>query len=214
MASAETEPTGLAKGNVYKGEEPSNKEGLDLANNGGAEKCKAEADRLASSPVAEPMLNGTECDDARHNSPTCVSTTGHGMELALVNENGTSDMETPHGSVTGSNGFILIKPQQEDSSEATPDMTNSPHRTNRPPSNTPTGVHLTKSPPSSASGSPQTLGALRTDPITGTTTELETIDSKNGTAATTTASTTIMIHRARKTMSRPAVTLEQKFLVV
>uniref|UniRef100_A0A3Q2YYL9 Euchromatic histone-lysine N-methyltransferase 1b n=1 Tax=Hippocampus comes TaxID=109280 RepID=A0A3Q2YYL9_HIPCM len=156
------------------------------------------------------MLNGTECDDARHNSPTCVSTTGHGMELALVNENGTSDMETPHGSVTGSNGFILIKPQQEDSSEATPDMANSPHRTNRPPSNTPTGVHLTKSPPSSASGSPQTLGALRTDPITGTTTELETIDSKNGTAATTTASTTIMIHRARKTMSRPAVTLEQK----
>ncbi|XP_051907028.1 histone-lysine N-methyltransferase EHMT1-like isoform X2 [Hippocampus zosterae] len=212
MASAETEPTGLAKGNVYKGEEPSNKEGLDLANNGGAEKRKAEVDRLASSPVTEPMLNGTECDDARHNSPTYVSTTGRGAELASVNENGTSDMETPHGSVTGSNGFILIKPQQEDSSEATPDRANSPHRTNRPPSNTSTGVHLTKSPPSSPCGSPQTLGALRTDPSTGTTTGLETIDSKNGTAATSTASTTIMIHRARKTMSRPAVTLEQKLL--
>ncbi|XP_077352953.1 histone-lysine N-methyltransferase EHMT1 isoform X2 [Festucalex cinctus] len=203
-------PAGLAKGSIYKGEEPSNKDGLDLANNGGTDKHKTEMDRLAFSPVAEPMLNGTECDNTRHNSPTYSSIPDHSKELSFVN--GLSDMETPHGSVTGSNGIILIQPQQEYSSEATPGLAVSPHRTNCSPSSAHTGVHLTKTPPSLDSGPAQTLGALRTDPIPGTTSGQETIDSKNGTAPTTTASSPIMVHRARKTMSRPAVTLEQKLL--
>ncbi|XP_077398421.1 histone-lysine N-methyltransferase EHMT1 isoform X2 [Vanacampus margaritifer] len=211
-ANRRKQPTGLAKGSIYKGEEPSNKDGLDLANNGGTDKHKMEMDRLASSPVAEPMLNGTECDNTRHNSPAYSSTPDHSKELSLVNENGLSDMDTPHGSVTGSNGIILMKPQQQDSSEATPGLAISSHRTNCSPLSAHTGVHLTKTPPSLDSGPTQTLGALWTDPITGTTSGQETIDSKNGTAPTTTASTPIMVHRARKTMSRPAVTLEQKLL--
>ncbi|KAM9794895.1 histone-lysine N-methyltransferase EHMT1 isoform 3-T3 [Syngnathus typhle] len=212
MASVKTEPTGLAKGANYKNEEPSNKEGLDLANNGGTDEHKGETDGLASMPGAEPMLIGTECDNARHSSPANSSTTEHNKELPLVNENGISDMEAPHGSVTGSNGFILVKPQHEDSFEAMSGLAGSPNRTIRPHTSPPTVVHLTKPPSLPAFGSPQTLGALRTDPITGTASMQETIDSKNGIAPTTTASNTIMIHRARKTMSRPAVTLEQKLL--
>ncbi|XP_049593125.1 histone-lysine N-methyltransferase EHMT1 isoform X2 [Syngnathus scovelli] len=158
------------------------------------------------------MLIGTECDNARHSSPANSSTTEHNKGLPLVNENGISDMEAPHGSVTGSNGFILVKPQHEDSFEAMSGLAGSPNRTIRPHTSPPTVVHLTKPPSLPAFGSPQTLGALRTDPITGTASMQETIDSKNGIAPTTTASNTIMIHRARKTMSRPAVTLEQKLL--
>ncbi|XP_057675316.1 histone-lysine N-methyltransferase EHMT1 isoform X2 [Corythoichthys intestinalis] len=202
-------PSGLAKGTVYKAEEPSNKEGLNLETNGKTDEQRVEMDKLASAPVAEPVLNGTESDNSRHNSPTYCSSTGHSKAPSLVNENGTSDMETPHGSVTGSNGFILVKPQQEESSQTTPALAVSPHRTNRPISNASTGVHVTKPSSPSASGSPQTLGALRTDPITS---GQETMDSKNGTAPAITASTPLMVHRARKTMSRPAVTLEQKLL--
>nr|XP_057920138.1 histone-lysine N-methyltransferase EHMT1 [Doryrhamphus excisus] len=212
MASVETEPTGLAKGSICKGEEPSNKEGLDLANNGETDGEIKVMDRLTSSPVAEAIVNGSECDNARHNSPTHSSATGHNKTLSLINENGMPDTETPHGSVIGSNGFILTKPQQEDRPESTPDMAVAPHRTNRSPSSSTTGVHMTKAPPPSASGPAQTLGTLRTDPIIGTTLGQETLDSKNGAAPTTTSSAPIMIHRARKTMSRPAVTLEQKLL--
>ncbi|XP_077592922.1 histone-lysine N-methyltransferase EHMT1-like isoform X1 [Stigmatopora nigra] len=207
MASAETEPSGLAKGRVYKAEEPSTKEGVDLESNGKTDEQRAEVDKLDSSPIADPVLNGTESDDTRHNSPTHCSSTGHSKAPSLVNENGTSDMETPHGSVTGSNGFLLAKPEQEDNSQTMPALAVSPHRTNRPLSNASPGVHLTKPPSPSGSGSPQTLGALKNDPILGTPSGKETIDSKNDTASTPT-----MVHRARKTMSRPAVTLEQKLL--
>ncbi|XP_061703551.1 histone-lysine N-methyltransferase EHMT1 isoform X2 [Syngnathoides biaculeatus] len=204
------QPTGLGKGSIYKGEEPSNK-ALDLPNNGDTDGEKVVMDRLVSS-VAEPKLNGTECDNTRHKSPTYSPTSGHTKGLSLVNENGMLDMETPHGSVTGSNGFILIQPQQEDSSETMPSLALSPHRTNRPHSNATTGVHLPKPPPPSVSGSPQRQGDLRTDPVPGITSGEDTIDFKNDTAPASTASATIMIHRARKTMSRPAVTLEQKLL--
>ena len=172
------------------------------------------AARLASSPPAEIMLNGTECDDTRHKSPTHGSATANNKTLLLVNENGMPDTEPPHASVTGSNGFILTKQQQqqqESGSAATPALGVSPHRTNWLPSGSPTGGHTAKSPPASASGCAQSSGALRTDPSTGTTSGQETPDTKNGTASSPApAPAPIMIHRARKTMSRPAVSPAQK----
>ncbi|XP_019128405.2 histone-lysine N-methyltransferase EHMT1 isoform X2 [Larimichthys crocea] len=207
------QPAGLAKGSVDKGAS-TKKEELNAASNGeekpdGDEEVAA---RLAST-AAEAMLNGTECDDARHKSPTHGSATGSKKTLLLVNENGTSDTEPPHGSVTGSNGFILTKQQQEDGSAATPGLGVSPHRTNWLPSGSPAGGSTAKPLPALASGCAQSLGALRTDPSMGTTSGQGTPDTKNGTApAPTPAPAPVTIHRARKTMSRPAVSAAQKLL--
>lgn len=157
------------------------------------------------------MLNGTECDDVRHKSPTHASETDNKTKL-LVNENGMSDTEPPHGSVMGSNGFILTKQQQQESSSAAkPALGVSPHRTNWLPLGTGTGRHAAKSGPSPASGCAQSSGALRTDPNTGTMAGQVSPDTKNGTPSSPApAQATITIHRARKTMSRPAVSPAQK----
>ncbi|XP_074474905.1 histone-lysine N-methyltransferase EHMT1 isoform X2 [Sebastes fasciatus] len=208
------QPAGLAKGSVDKGAS-TKKEELDAASNGEEKPDvdKEVAARLAPSPPAETMLNGTECDDARHKSPTHGSAAANNKTLPLVNENGTSDMEPPHGSVTGSNGFILTKQQQEGGAAATPGLGVSPHRTNWLPSGSPTGGHTAKSPPASASGCAQSSGALRTDPSTGTTSGQETPDTKSGSASSPApAPAPVTIHRARKTMSRPAVSPAQKLL--
>ncbi|XP_068430104.1 histone-lysine N-methyltransferase EHMT1 isoform X2 [Clinocottus analis] len=215
MASVGPEPAGLAKGSVDKGAS-SKKEELDAASN---REAKPDADkeiaaRLFSSPPSETMLNGTECDATRHKSPTHGSAAANNKTLLLPNENGTSDVEPPHGSVTGSNGFILTKQQQQDGgSAAKPGSGVSPHRTNWLPSGSPTGGHTAKSPPASASGCAQSSGALRTDPSTGTTSGQEIPDTKNGTVSSPApAPAPVTIHRARKTMSRPAVSPAQKLL--
>uniref|UniRef100_A0A8C2ZT06 Euchromatic histone-lysine N-methyltransferase 1b n=2 Tax=Cyclopterus lumpus TaxID=8103 RepID=A0A8C2ZT06_CYCLU len=168
------------------------------------------------------MLNGTECDTTRHKSPTHGSAAANNNKtLLLLNENGTSNVEPPHGSVTGSNGFILTKQQQqqqqqqqqEGGSVAKPGSGVSPHRTNWLPSGSPTGGHAAKSPPASASGCAQSSAALRTDPSTGTMSGQETPDTKNGTASSPAPPPApVTIHRARKTMSRPAVSPAQKLL--
>ncbi|KAM6902921.1 histone-lysine N-methyltransferase EHMT1 [Xenentodon cancila] len=183
-------------------------EGPDPASNGeeALDGDKEVAARLASSPAAEAMLNGTECDSTRHKNLT----TGNNKTGLLINENGTSDMEPPHGSVTGSNGLTLEIQQQEGSSAATGDLGVSPHRTNRMP----LGLgHTVKSLPASGSGGVQTQssGAFRTATCTGTTSGQETPDTKNGTASCP-APAPVTIHRARKTMSRPAVSPAQKLL--
>uniref|UniRef100_A0A8D3ATY6 Euchromatic histone-lysine N-methyltransferase 1b n=1 Tax=Scophthalmus maximus TaxID=52904 RepID=A0A8D3ATY6_SCOMX len=170
------------------------------------------AARLASSPAAEVMLNGVERDDTRHKSPARGSATGGNKTLPPLNENGLLDMEPLHGSVTGSNGFVLTKQQQQEvggGSAAMPGLGLSPHRTNWLPSGTSTGdTHTVKPVPASASsGGAQTSGALRTDPSTGTTLGQGVSDTKNGTAP---SQAPVTIHRARKTMSRPAVSPAQK----
>uniref|UniRef100_A0A8C2ZT39 Euchromatic histone-lysine N-methyltransferase 1b n=1 Tax=Cyclopterus lumpus TaxID=8103 RepID=A0A8C2ZT39_CYCLU len=148
------------------------------------------------------MLNGTECDTTRHKSPTHGSAAANNNKtLLLLNENGTSNVEPPHGSVTGSNGFILTKQQQQQQQQ----------QTNWLPSGSPTGGHAAKSPPASASGCAQSSAALRTDPSTGTMSGQETPDTKNGTASSPAPPPApVTIHRARKTMSRPAVSPAQK----
>ncbi|XP_040052872.2 histone-lysine N-methyltransferase EHMT1 isoform X2 [Gasterosteus aculeatus] len=213
------QPAGLAKGSVDNGAS-TKKEEHDAASNG-EERPDVDKDvaaRLSSSPPAEAMLNGTECDAAwRRSSPTRGSATSNNKTFLLLNENGALDAEPPHGSVTGSNGFILTKQQQDEGagsgSAAKPGPGVSPHRTNWLPSGSPTGTHTTKSSPASASGCAQSSGTLRTDPSTGTTSGQETSDTKNGTASSPVpVPAAVTIHRARKTMSRPAVTPAQKLL--
>uniref|UniRef100_A0A673ATL1 Euchromatic histone-lysine N-methyltransferase 1b n=1 Tax=Sphaeramia orbicularis TaxID=375764 RepID=A0A673ATL1_9TELE len=160
------------------------------------------AARLTSSPAAENMLNGTECDDVQHNNPAAAA---NSKTLLLVNENGTLDTEPPHGSVTGSNGFILTKQQQDGGSAA---AALSPHRTNWLPTGATAGGHTDKPAHASPSQSP---GVLRTDPSTGTTSGQGPSDTKNGPASPPALNLVpITIHRARKTMSRPAVSPAQK----
>ncbi|XP_061590466.1 histone-lysine N-methyltransferase EHMT1 isoform X2 [Cololabis saira] len=203
MASVGTEPAGLA---VDKAGSTEN-EGLDPASNGEEKPDgdKEVADRLAASLAAEAMLNGTECDNTRHKNLT----TDNNKTGLLINENGTSDMEPPHGSVTGSNGLSLEKQQQQEGSgAATADLGVSPHRTNRMP----LGLgHTVKSPLASGSGGVQTQssGAFRTATCTGTASGQETPDTDNGTASCLSPAS---LHRARKAMPGPAVSPAQKLL--
>uniref|UniRef100_A0A667YQ51 Euchromatic histone-lysine N-methyltransferase 1b n=1 Tax=Myripristis murdjan TaxID=586833 RepID=A0A667YQ51_9TELE len=196
---------GLAKRGVRKGE-PTRKEGMDSANDN-----KEAAARLASSPRAEAVLNGTEFDDIRHKSPTHSSSAGSNTSL-LVNENGMLETEPPHGSVTGSNGLILSKKQQEGGSPAT-GLGVAPHRTNWLPSRSTSVKFAPKSVPSLTSSHAQSLDVLRTDSSAGTTSGQGTSDTKNGTAPSPAPTPPpVTIHRARKTMSRPAVSAAQKLL--
>uniref|UniRef100_A0A1A8R8U2 Euchromatic histone-lysine N-methyltransferase 1b n=1 Tax=Nothobranchius rachovii TaxID=451742 RepID=A0A1A8R8U2_9TELE len=201
MASVETEPAGLAVDEVASSEV----EGLDPLRD---EEEKSDGDkelaaRLASPLAAEVMLNGTEGDITTHKNLL----TGHNKTVLLVNENGTSDTEPPHGSVTGSNGFLLTMPLQQQEATASLGSGESPHRTNRFPSGSPTGELIAKPVPDS--GSVLSSGALRTAPVTGTTLGQGAPDTINGPVPTTAP---IAVHRARKTMSRPAVSPAQKLL--
>uniref|UniRef100_A0A674ESB8 Euchromatic histone-lysine N-methyltransferase 1b n=1 Tax=Salmo trutta TaxID=8032 RepID=A0A674ESB8_SALTR len=119
-------------------------------------------------------------------------------------------METdlPHGSTTGSNGYILSKQQQEEGSST--GSTAAPHRTSWLPSGTTMIEHAAKTFPSLAAGCGHSLGAIRTDTqhaasLSGQgTSDAET---KNGTSASDSPAPSpqsIAIHRARKTMSMPA----------
>lgn len=160
-----------------------------------------------SSPAAEALPNGTECDGTRNDIPKHSSETN--KTLQLVNENGAVDTEPPHGSVTGSNGLVLTKLPQDGNSAATTVMGVSPHRTNWSPSGSAAGGHT----PNHTSGCAQSSGARRTDHGAGNMSGQGAPDTKNCTSLST-ASTraTITIHRARKTMSRPAVSPAQKVI--
>ncbi|XP_047228694.1 histone-lysine N-methyltransferase EHMT1 isoform X3 [Girardinichthys multiradiatus] len=165
----------------------------------------------ASPPAAEAMLNGTESDDGMHTDLSISSS----KTMSLVNENGTTEIETPHGSVTGSNGFILTKEQQQQdvSAAVTPGSGVSPLRTNRLPLGSLTGGQTAKPLIASASGCAQSSGALRTVPSTGNMLGQGTSDSKNGFASSPVIiPPPVTVHRARKTMSRPAVSPAQKLI--
>lgn len=163
--------------------------------------------RHVPSPAAEALPNGTECDGMRNDIPKHSSETN--KTLQLVNENGAVDTEPPHGSVTGSNGLVLTKLLQDGNSAATTVMGVSPHRTNWSPSGSAAGGHTANH----TSGCAQSSEARRTDHGAGNTSGQVAPDTKNCTSLST-ASTraTITIHRARKTMSRPAVSPAQKVI--
>ncbi|XP_068609355.1 uncharacterized protein, partial [Brachionichthys hirsutus] len=204
------QPAGLAKGSVDQGAS-AKKEQLNPedGSEGKTDGDREVAARLASSLSPETMLNGTEGDDIRHKSPSHDSATGR-RTVPLVNENGTSAAEPPHGSVTGSNGLVLTK--HDSSSVSTPGLGGAPHRTNWLPLGSPSGEHAIK-PLLASVESAQSSGALRTDLSTETRSGQGTADIKNGTASPPlSAPGTITVHRARKTMSRPAVSPAQKLL--
>lgn len=160
-----------------------------------------------SFPAAEALLNGEECDDTRHESLKHSSETN--KTLQLVTENGAVETEPPHGSVTGSNGLVLTKLPQEGNSTATTVLGVSPHRTNWSTSGSAAGGH----PANHISGCAQSSGARRTDRGVGNTMGQAASDTKNCTSMTpATTRATITIHRARKTMSRPAVSPAQKVI--
>uniref|UniRef100_A0A8C8G8B1 Euchromatic histone-lysine N-methyltransferase 1b n=1 Tax=Oncorhynchus tshawytscha TaxID=74940 RepID=A0A8C8G8B1_ONCTS len=127
----------------------------------------------------------------------------------VVTENGMLETDPPHGSVTGSNGYILSK-QQEGGSTTGTGLVAAPHRTSWLPSGTTMVGHTTTTFLSSAAGHAHGPGALRTDnhqagsPSGQGDSDTET---KNGTSPSDSPAPSplsIAIHRARKTMSRPA----------
>uniref|UniRef100_A0A674ERH1 Euchromatic histone-lysine N-methyltransferase 1b n=1 Tax=Salmo trutta TaxID=8032 RepID=A0A674ERH1_SALTR len=142
----------------------------------------------------------------RHRNPTPLVSQANGSQVAI--ENGMMETDLPHGSTTGSNGYILSKQQQEEGSST--GSTAAPHRTSWLPSGTTMIEHAAKTFPSLAAGCGHSLGAIRTDTqhaasLSGQgTSDAET---KNGTSASDSPAPSpqsIAIHRARKTMSMPA----------
>uniref|UniRef100_A0A8C1INU5 Euchromatic histone-lysine N-methyltransferase 1b n=1 Tax=Cyprinus carpio TaxID=7962 RepID=A0A8C1INU5_CYPCA len=152
-----------------------------------------------SNGQANPLKEASELNGTYENMDTKrteqILSAGSPARSSTV-ENGLSETEPPHGSTVGSNGYILSK-QQEDTVSA-------PHRTNWSPVGGSTLGHGTKSSPTSAStllppdrGSSNSAASPGPSPIE----RRADTETKNGIVSNTPPPT---IHRARKTMSRPA----------
>ncbi|XP_062409434.1 histone-lysine N-methyltransferase EHMT1 isoform X6 [Sardina pilchardus] len=188
-------PTGLSPGAVGKGEfmktegmkePPSDRDGAGNA-------C---LDRLSDAYRVDAEINGTHENTDMGKS--------HGSDgRSRLTENGVMEIDPPHGSVMGSNGYVLSKPQQ--------DTAAAQHRTNWSPTGTTSAGHAAKTLPSAALRA-CTLGTQKTDtsalPALGEG-KIET-ETKNGTGLSTPPPP--VIHRARKTMSRPASNQTLKIL--
>uniref|UniRef100_A0A8C1ALI8 Euchromatic histone-lysine N-methyltransferase 1b n=1 Tax=Cyprinus carpio carpio TaxID=630221 RepID=A0A8C1ALI8_CYPCA len=153
-----------------------------------------------SNGQADPLREATELNGTYENMDTKRTQQNQSAQgspaRSSTMENGLSETEPPHGSTVGSNGYILSK-QQEDTVSA-------PHRTNWSPIGGSTLGHGTKSSPTSASTlRPPDQGSSNSPASPGpspTERRAET-ETKNGIVSNTPPPT---IHRARKTMSRPA----------
>lgn len=146
-------------------------------------------DRLSDAYKVDTEINGThEATETGKN---------HGSEgRTRLMENGVMEIDPPHGSVMGSNGYVLSKPQQ--------DTAATQHRTNWSPSGTTTAGHAAKTLPSAALHA-CTLGTQKTDTSAFPTLGEGKIEAetKNGTSLNP-PPPPVVVHRARKTMSRPA----------
>uniref|UniRef100_A0A9J8C460 Euchromatic histone-lysine N-methyltransferase 1b n=1 Tax=Cyprinus carpio carpio TaxID=630221 RepID=A0A9J8C460_CYPCA len=203
MASMKTEPSSLANGNSGKREtmkSEGTKESRSDQEEGG--------DEDHSNGQADPLREATELNGTYENMDTKRTQQNQSAQgspaRSSTMENGLSETEPPHGSTVGSNGYILSK-QQEDTVSA-------PHRTNWSPIGGSTLGHGTKSSPTSASTlRPPDQGSSNSPASPGpspTERRAET-ETKNGIVSNTPPPT---IHRARKTMSRPASNQTLKFL--
>uniref|UniRef100_A0A8C2AGL3 Euchromatic histone-lysine N-methyltransferase 1b n=1 Tax=Cyprinus carpio TaxID=7962 RepID=A0A8C2AGL3_CYPCA len=203
MASMKTEPSSLANGNSGK-RETMKSEGTKESRSDQEE----EGDEDHSNGQADPLREATELNGTYENMDTKRTQQNQSAQgspaRSSTMENGLSETEPPHGSTVGSNGYILSK-QQEDTVSA-------PHRTNWSPIGGSTLGHGTKSSPTSASTlRPPDQGSSNSPASPGpspTERRAET-ETKNGIVSNTPPPT---IHRARKTMSRPASNQTLKFL--
>ncbi|XP_052392849.1 histone-lysine N-methyltransferase EHMT1-like isoform X11 [Carassius gibelio] len=203
MASMKTEPSSLANGNSGKREsmksEGTKESRTDQEEGGDEDHLNGQADPLRETTE----LNGTYENMDTKRTEQNQSAQGSPARSSTM-ENGLSETKPPHGSTVGSNGYILSK-QQEDTVSA-------PHRTNWSPIGGSTLGHGTKSSPTSAStlrspdqGSSNSAASPGPSPSER---QPET-ETKNGIVSNTSPPT---IHRARKTMSRPASNQTLKLL--
>ncbi|XP_016306551.1 histone-lysine N-methyltransferase EHMT1-like isoform X8 [Sinocyclocheilus anshuiensis] len=195
-------PSSLANGNSGKREtmkSEGTKESRSDQDEGG--------DEDHSNGQANPLKEANELNGTYENTDTKRTernlSAGSPARSSTM-ENGLSETEPPHGSTVGSNGYILSK-QQEDTVSA-------PHRTNWSPVGGSTLGHGTKSSPTSAStlrppdqGSSNSTASPGPSPIE----RRADTETKNGIVSNTPPPT---IHRARKTMSRPASNQSLKLL--
>uniref|UniRef100_A0A8C2AGR2 Euchromatic histone-lysine N-methyltransferase 1b n=1 Tax=Cyprinus carpio TaxID=7962 RepID=A0A8C2AGR2_CYPCA len=196
------QPSSLANGNSGK-RETMKSEGTKESRSD-----QEEGDEDHSNGQADPLREATELNGTYENMDTKRTQQNQSAQgspaRSSTMENGLSETEPPHGSTVGSNGYILSK-QQEDTVSA-------PHRTNWSPIGGSTLGHGTKSSPTSASTlRPPDQGSSNSPASPGpspTERRAET-ETKNGIVSNTPPPT---IHRARKTMSRPASNQTLKFL--
>nr|XP_055036990.1 histone-lysine N-methyltransferase EHMT1 isoform X1 [Misgurnus anguillicaudatus] len=198
------QPSGLANGNTGKREsmksEGTKESHSDQEGGGDKDHSNGRAD-----PLSKPAeLNGTYKNTDTKRSEQDLSTQGSPARSSVM-ENELLETELPHGSTVGSNGYILSKQKE--------DTVSTPHRTNWSPIGGSTLGQGTKNSPSATStlrspeqGSPNidtSLGPIPNERRAET-------ETKNGIAPNTPPPVTI--HRARKTMSRPASNQTLKFL--
>ncbi|XP_056587271.1 histone-lysine N-methyltransferase EHMT1 isoform X2 [Triplophysa dalaica] len=198
------QPSGLANGNSGKREsmksECTKESHSDQEEGGDEDHPNGRVDPLREATE----LNGTYENTDTKRSEQDLSTQGSPARSSAM-ENGLLDTELPHGSTVGSNGFILSKQQE--------DTVSSPHRTNWSPvggstlgqgtKNIPSATSTLQSPDQCSPNTDVNPGPMQTERRAET-------ETKNGIVSNTPPPVTI--HRARKTMSRPASNQTLKLL--
>ncbi|XP_018588465.1 histone-lysine N-methyltransferase EHMT1-like [Scleropages formosus] len=204
------EPSGLATIVVGRGESAKTEAMKELPDTREEGKDEEPSERQGGVARSEGELNGT-CEGSEsakghqsssHREPQ-DSRLGHQVDSgsqSCLSENGLPESDPPHGTMTGSNGLVLSK-QQPEGGAAT-------HRTSGSPAGTALVGHATKTMPS-ASALPaaraRNPATAKTDAGIGTGVAKDSLvetETKNGT--TQEPPPVVTIHRARKTMARPA----------
>lgn len=154
-----------------------------------AEPSKTAEELNGTLKSTEPDKNLQQDLDVKRSSSQ-PSTQPHAME------NGLSETDPPHGSTVGSNGYILSEDQD--------DLPATQHRTNCSPKGASALGYAAKTLPLSATSQTPGQDALRTNTSAGPSLVEGCLENetKNGTALNIPPRVTV--HRARKTMSRPA----------
>lgn len=199
-----TEPSGLSNGNSGK-RESMKSEGMKESHSDQEEGGDEDHSDGRADPLREATeLNGTYENTDTKRSEQDLSTQGSPVRPSAM-ENGLLETELPHGSTMGSNGYILSKQQE--------DTVSSPHRTNwSPVGGSILGQRTKKCPAAPSTLQSPDQGSPNTDTSPGpiqTERRAET-ETKNGIVSNTPPPVTI--HRARKTMSRPASNQTLKLL--
>ncbi|TRY88581.1 hypothetical protein DNTS_034553 [Danionella cerebrum] len=190
MASMKPAPSNLANGDSGKRD--------TMKSDGTKESCSdqeegVDEDHTDEAPLKEVTeMNGTY-EKLVETKRTEQIRPGQGSPTRpLIMENGLSETE-PHATTVGSNGYILSKEKEETVSP--------PHRTNWSPSGGSTVGHGTKSSPTSPPSQVLDMSFSKSAASQDLSSSGTKTENKNGIVSNKPPPT---IHRARKTMSRPA----------